>query len=112
VKEEDKEEEFEEVKEVKKTFKGREFVVTKQMKPTSLNYYKVNTKVCNGIFKEGGMFSSNYITYTVISLPNNWDVKRKDSDFYFLRKSLTKQFPHILIPPLPIKKSNYSIKFI
>ena len=42
----------------------------------------------------------------------NWDIRRKDADFYFLRKILLRQFPHILIPPLPSKSSKQTPKFI
>jgi len=57
------------------------------------------------MIKEGGIFSANYILYKVYTSPLEWEVKRKDSDFYTLRKVLLRQFPHIIIPPLP-NKSN------
>ena len=37
---------------------------------------------------------------------------RKDQDFYLLRKMLLKNYPFIIIPPLPIKKKKESEKSI
>jgi len=41
-----------------------------------------------------------------------WKVTRKDPDFYTLRKIMVKQFPHILIPPLPAKAFKWIQKVI
>lgn len=37
---------------------------------------------------------------------------RKDADFYFLRKILVKNFPYMIVPPLPNKKKKESEKSI
>lgn len=37
--------------------------------------------------------------------PLGYEVRRKDTQFYTLRKILIKQFPHIIIPPLPPKQT-------
>lgn len=44
----------------------------------------------DGLVKEGGIFSSNYITYKIFTSPLGWDIRRKDADIYFLRKVLVK----------------------
>jgi hypothetical protein len=64
--------------------------------------------VDNGLVKEGGIFSASYMTYNVqTSSPDGsvkYDVRRKDADFFFLRKHLKRSFPHIIIPPCPEKQ--------
>lgn len=84
---------------------GREFADTKKIDASCLNYKKVEVRVHEGLVKEGGIFSSNYVTYRITTAPLNFDVRRKDADFYFLKKILNRQFPHIIVPPLP-QKSN------
>jgi PX domain len=52
---------------------------------------------------EGGIFSASFITYKVNTTGAGieFEVRRKDADFYFLRKHLLRCFPHIIIPPCP-----------
>lgn len=90
----------------------REFVQATPLKPTKLNHIRVDLRVKEGMVKEGGIFSSSYITYLVTTSPLNLEVRRKDSDFYFLRKMISKQFPHIIIPPLPQKSNKLTNKHI
>jgi len=68
--------------------------------------------VGEGLVKEGGIFSSAYVTYKVTTDPLKWEVRRKDVEFYTLKKILMKMFPHIIIPPLPVKKNKTTPKFI
>lgn len=52
----------------------------------------------------GSLFSigsSSMVLYSVCTLPFNWTVQRKFSDFLWLRNLLNKLFPGISIPPLP-----------
>lgn len=83
----------------------RDQVPAKPLNPTPLNYKKVLIKVSDGMIKEAGIFTSNYVTYNVATDPLGYAVKRKDADFIFLRKILSKQFPYIIIPPV-ITRSN------
>jgi hypothetical protein len=53
---------------------------------------------------EGGFFSSNFVTYEVLTEVTKWSVRRRYSDFVWLRNMLSKFFPGHLIPPLPSKK--------
>ena len=62
--------------------------------------------------RKGGFFSSDYVLYTITTEPNGWRVGRKDTDFYTLRRILKSQFPHLLIPPLPIKQNKMTPKFL
>ena len=48
--------------------------------------------------------SSNYVEYEVETKQMNWLVKRRYSDFEWLRQVLSKFNPGHLIPPLPSKK--------
>jgi sorting nexin-7/30/sorting nexin-8 len=44
---------------------------------------------------EGGLFSSAYVTYLVTTTPLNFVVRRRYSDFEWLRKILTTLFPGV-----------------
>ena len=80
--------------------------------PTPLNRRKVTIKVIDSEVRKGGFFSSDYVLYTITTEPNGWRVGRKDADFYTLRRILKSQFPHVLIPPLPIKNNKMTQKFL
>jgi hypothetical protein len=60
--------------------------------------------------KKGGFFSSDFLLYTIDTTPTKWVSKRKDVDFFTLRKILARQFPHIIIPPLPAKSTKWTKK--
>lgn len=79
---------------------------------TPINNKRVEIRVNEGVVKEGGIFSSNYVTYKITTSPLNWEVRRKDTDFFFLRKILLRQFPHIVVPPLPAKSNKQTVKFM
>mmetsp|Transcript_21778 Transcript_21778/g.20911 ORF Transcript_21778/g.20911 Transcript_21778/m.20911 type:complete len:81 (+) Transcript_21778:340-582(+) len=68
----------------------REFAQTRIITPTKLNNTKVDIRVSQGLIKEGGIFTANYITYVVETSPLGWQVRRKDADFYYLRKDLVR----------------------
>jgi hypothetical protein len=84
----------------------------KKIDKTMLNDKKIEIRVFEGLVKEGGIFSANYITFRITTSPVNFDVRRKDADFYFLKKMLNKQFPHIIVPPLLPKTGKLSQKSI
>ena len=54
---------------------------------------------------EGGLFALNYVIYDVYTENFEWTVKRRYSDFEYLRNVLIKLYPGILLPPLPSKKA-------
>lgn len=80
--------------------------------PTDINYHKVVLKVTDSEVRKGGFFSSDYVIYTITTEPLGWKVGRKDTDFYTLRRILKAQFPHILVPPLPVKSNKMTQKFL
>jgi hypothetical protein len=55
------------------------------------------------LVSEGGIFSASFITYRVATYGSGieFEVRRKDADFYMLRKHLLRSFPHLIIPPCP-----------
>ncbi len=53
--------------------------------------------------KEGGFFSKAYMTYLISTLPVQYKVRRRYSDFTWLRTALQELFPANLIPPMPKK---------
>lgn len=85
------------------TVKTRNRAPTNKLTSTAINNRKVTLKVTDSQIKRGGFFSSDYVIYQVQTEPLSWKVARKDLDFYTIRKILKLQFPHILVPPLPIK---------
>lgn len=51
-----------------------------------------------------GWLSSDYAMFLCETQEKDGErhkVQRKDGDFYFLRKVLRYQFPHVIVPPLP-----------
>jgi len=68
-------------------------------KPTPLNFKRITLEVSDGQAKEAGLFAASYISYKVNTRPLGYEVRRRDSDFAFLRKILARSFPHVVIPP-------------
>ena len=85
---------------------------TARIVPTDINYHMVTLRVVDSEVRKGGFFSSDYVLYMVTTEPLGWRVGRKDSDFYTLRRILKAQFPHVLIPPLPLKSNKMTQKFL
>ena len=58
---------------------------------------------------KGGLFSSSYIKYSIKTEPMGWLVKRTFSDIVWLRSTLQKIYPGLIVPPIPkqkVKKTN------
>ena len=66
--------------------------------PTPLNFKNIKIEVGDGQTKEAGIFSASYITYKVRTEPLGYEVRRRDTEFIFLRKILARLYPHILVP--------------
>lgn len=64
------------------------------------------------MIKDSGVFTYGYVQYKVVTDPLGYEVKRKDADFAFLRKILSKQFPNIIIPPCTSKAPKNDHKHI
>ena len=58
---------------------------------------------------EGGIFSKSYVTYLVTTLPFDFKVRKRYSDFEWLRSMLQSIYIGSVIPPIPRK--NYGDRF-
>ena len=67
-----------------------------------------NIKITVGSFEkvEGGIFSKSYVSYLVTTMPFNWNVRRRFSDFEWLRQTLINHYNYCLIPFVPKKPKN------
>ena len=83
---------------------ANEYVNVQKLAPTSLTKAHLEIKVSKVEHKAGGLFSFAYWEYTVETIPFEWTVIRRESDFIKLREVLVKKFPHYAIPPLIIPK--------
>jgi hypothetical protein len=81
-------------------------IKVRSCEPSPLNDEK-NIRVIVGEpeLVKGGLFSASFIQYKVTCLPFNWSVKRRFSDFFWLRSVLQKQHLGYVIPPVPQKKN-------
>ena len=64
---------------------------------------KPTITVCSPEKKEGGFFSKSYVTYLVIINQLNIQVRRRYSDFVWLRQVIFDLYPYMLVPPVPKK---------
>jgi hypothetical protein len=72
-----------------------------------LNDKKIKVICQNPKPVETGFFYPNYITYEIITeITENlkWTIRRRYSDFDWLRTTLVNFFPRLFVPPLPGKK--------
>ena len=76
----------------------------KVLEKSILNDKQISITVQNPKHIENGFFSSNYIVYEVKTMPVNWGVTRRYSDFLWLRATLCKIYPRFFVPPIPPKK--------
>ena len=58
--------------------------------------------------KEGGFLKKAYMTYLISTLPVSYKVRRRYSDFTWLRNTLITHFPANLIPPMP-KRTRFGV---
>ena len=89
--------------EEEKNFKEK-IIDCRKLEETQLNSKKLIINIRNPKEVDGGVFGKNYILYEVLTNPFGWVVHRRYSDFDWLRKLISKQFPSFYIPPLPNKK--------
>ena len=59
--------------------------------------------------KEGGIFTKSYVTYCVNTLPWDYKVRKRYSDFEWLKNILSIIYTNQVIPPMP--KKNYKDRF-
>ena len=84
----------------------KRYVETRKADYTTLMHEEfVRSTVSDSVIKDGGFFFYSIVTFKVETYPLGWVVRRKEDDFYALRRYLTRRFPNILIPPLkPFKR--------
>ena len=76
----------------------------KILEKTDLNDKQITVVIKNPKPVVTSILSSNYVEYEVETKQMNWLVKRRYSDFEWLRQVLVKFNPGHMIPPLPSKK--------
>ena len=87
-----------------KNGKREKIIKCKKLEKTVLNNENIIINLKNPIEISGGMFSKNYILYTIETQPMGWIVQRRYNDFELLRKLLLKFYPFYKIDLLPTKK--------
>ena len=67
-----------------------------------------NIKITVGNFEKvsGNLFSKSYVSYQVTTMPFNWNVRRRFSDFEWLRQTLINNYNYCMIPSVPKKPKN------
>lgn len=80
-----------------------------KIETSEISFSDITITISSPEKKEGGIFSKSYITYLVSTNPNNFEVRRRYSDFEWLRNILVTHFPAHWVPPIPFK--NYSDRF-
>ena len=76
----------------------------KILEKSCLNDKKITVQIKNPKPVVTNFLSSNYVQYEVETKEMNWLVKRRYSDFVWLRQVLSKFNPGHLVPPLPDKQ--------
>ena len=76
----------------------------RKLEKNDLNGQKITIQITSPKEMDKGVFGQSYTVYDVITLPFNWTVQRRYSDFDTLRKLLIKFYPGFNVPPLPNKK--------
>jgi len=76
-------------------------------KITNINHIKINLGY--PLVVEGGFFSRSYVTYSINTIPLNLNVRKRYSDFEWLKNFLSNIYPQMVIPPMP--KKNFGYRF-
>ena len=89
----------------------------KPLEQTELSKFeKLEITVSKPEKKNEGFFSKTYVTYMVSTSPASYIVRRRYTDFVWLRSTLLNHFPTSVIPPIPKKNrlvgDNFADPFI
>jgi len=79
-------------------------IICKKLEKTPLNDKELKVIIQNPKASDSKFYEQPYITYEVITESLNLLVRRRFSDFDWLRTILQKNFPRLVVPPLPSKK--------
>ena len=74
---------------------------------TKLHKIKVNFGF--PLVVDGGFFSRSYVTYELNTLPFNTKVRRRYTDFEWLKIIMSNLYPNTVVPPIP--KKNFGSRF-
>lgn len=79
-------------------------VTCKKLELSPINNKEITVVIRNPKANDRNFFESSYITYEVVTESMQWLVRRRFSDFEWLRSILCKCFPRVIVPPIPGKK--------
>ena len=79
-------------------------IICKKLEKTVLNDKDIIVILRNPKASDTTFLQSTFITYEVLTESQQWLVRRRFSDFEWLRTILVKCFPRMVVPPLPGKK--------
>ena len=89
---------------------NEEFIYCETIVPNELSKIKdAEIKICFPEKVEGGLFSKSYVTYLMNTNPLGFKLRRRYSDFEWLRSILSTIYANYVIPPLC--KKNYTDRF-
>ena len=87
-----------------------EYIKTKIPETTEISEsYGVDIKLSSPEKIEGGIFTKSYVTYLVETNPFGFRVRKRYSDFEWLKNILALHYPNCIMPPLC--KKNFSDRF-
>ena len=92
-----------------------QYIKTKYTENTELTEcFGVDIKLSSPEKIEGGLFGKSYVTYLVETNPFGFRVRKRYSDFEWLRNILSVHYPQCVIPPLCKKKfgDRFNEKFV
>ncbi len=70
-------------------------------------YENIQIEMSLGEKVTGSFLSKSYFTFIITTLPLNFNVRRRYSDFEWLRQVLQNYYSTNVIPPIPKKKNNF-----
>lgn len=79
-------------------------ITCKKLEKTALNDKELIVVLRNQKITDSTLFEQSYVTYEVMTEALEWIVRRRFSDFEWLRNILCKCYPRMVVPPLPGKK--------
>ena len=79
-------------------------ILCKKLDKTEFNNIEISVVIRDPKTNEKKFYETSYVTYEIVTSPLNYIVRRRYSDFDWLRNILQKYFPRIFLPPLPNKK--------
>ena len=104
IKKESKEADKKVIKTKDKKGKKEKVIKCRTLEKTVLNNKNIIINIEDSKEISGGLFTKNYISYTVETQPLGWTVQRRYNDFDSLRKLIIKYYPFHIVAPLPNKK--------